>query len=344
MPPLQPQPLERAPGSPASRQGRRLVVLVPCLDEAPTVASVVRGVPREIPGIQRVDVVVIDDGSKDETTACAVAAGAEVLRHSTTLGLGRTFRDGVEWALRQGADIAVTIDGDGQFDPAHIPLLVKPILAGEAEMTTASRFLDRSLRPKMPLIKRLGNAWVARIVHLLSGRRFFDVSCGFRALSREALLRLNLFGGWTYTQETFLDLVFKGLRIVEIPLAVRGTREFGTSRVASNLPRYAARSLAIMLRAFVSYRPLAFFAGVSSLFALAGFGLLAFLISHYLRTDAFSPHIWAGFVGGSLMFVSVLSLLMGILGDMLVRMRLNQEQLLYLEKRRTLDEARRSVN
>jgi len=329
------KPLATTPPGPEPtlRPERTLAVLVPCLDEEATVARVVSAVPAAVPGFDRVEVVVIDDGSSDRTAERAAAAGARVVRHSTNLGLGRTFRDGVEEALRLGAAAAVTIDGDGQFDPAEIPRLVAPLLAGEAELVTASRFLDPELTPDMPRVKRWGNRWVAWIVHLLTGRRFRDVSCGYRALSREALLRLNLFGGWTYTQETFLDLVFKGLGIVEVPVAVRGRREFGRSRIASNLPRYALRSLAIMLRAFVSYRPLVFFAAVAAGFGTAGGALLAFLLVHYLRTGAFTPHIWAGFVGGSLAFVAVLSLLMGVLGDMLVRMRLNQEQLLYLQKR-----------
>jgi hypothetical protein len=212
---------------------------------------------------------------------------------------------------------------------------VAPLLAGDAHLVTASRFLDAALVPSMPTLKRWGNRWVAWIVWLLTGQRYRDVSCGFRALSREALLRLNLFGGLTYTQETFLDLAFKGLRVVEVPVAVRGTREHGRSRVASNLPRYAAHSLSIMLRSFVSYRPLLFFSAVAALFLAAGGGLLAFLVAHYLRTGAFSPHIWAGFMGGSLAFVGVLSLLMGVLGDMLVRLRLSQEQVLYLLKARS---------
>ena len=320
---------------PSPVQDRLLIVVIPCLDEEATVASVIDGVPRQIEGFERVEVLVVDDGSSDATAERARGAGATVLRHPVNLGLGRTFRDGIEEALRMGADAAVTIDGDGQFDPRAIPQLVAPLLAGEAHLVTASRFLRPDLVPKMPLLKRWGNRWVAGIVWLLTGLRFRDVSCGFRALSREALLRLNLFGGLTYTQETFLDLAFKGLRVVEVPVAVRGTRQHGRSRVASNLPRYAAHSLAIMLRSFVSYRPLLFFSAVSVLFLAGGAAPLGFLLVHYLRTGAFSPHIWAGFVGGSLVFGGILALLLGVLGDLLVRLRLGQEQVLYILKAQT---------
>ncbi len=293
----------------------------------------VGGVPRVIAGVGDIEVCVLDDGSTDTTAETATAAGAAVLRHAENRGLGRAFQEGVRYALERGADVLVNIDGDGQFDPATIPQLMAPILAGEADLVTASRFVDPTLTPRMPAIKRWGNRRVAGIVRLLTGKRFHDVSCGFRAFSREALLRMNLYGSFTYTQETFLDLVFKEMRIVELPLPVRGTREFGESRVASSLPRYAARSLQIMMRAFIAYRPFTFFATIAGAFLIAGAGFLAFLLAHYARTGAFTPHIWAGFVGGSLALVGVITLVIAILGDMMVRLRVNQEQILYFQRR-----------
>jgi glycosyltransferase involved in cell wall biosynthesis len=321
---------------PATRSvpaGRKLVVVVPCLDEERTVAGIVAGVPRTIDGIDEVEVLVVDDGSTDSTAERAAEAGARVRRHPHNVGLGLAFRSGVEQALAAGADLAVNIDGDGQFDPADIPRLIEPILSGEAEMVTASRFVDPGLTPKMPVLKRWGNSWVAWIVWLITFERFHDVSCGFRAFSGEALLRMNLFGTFTYTQETFLDLLFKGLSIVEIPVRVRGTREFGTSRIASSIPRYALRSFRIMFQAAIGYRPFRFFATLAAAFLALGFGLLGFLTVHYLRTGAFSPHIWSGFVGGSLAFLGCMTLVIGFIGDILVRMRLNQEELLYHAKR-----------
>jgi glycosyltransferase involved in cell wall biosynthesis len=321
------------PGPLAPARALKLVVLVPCFDEVHTVGEVVRAVPRQLAGVASVEIVVLDDGSTDATAERAREAGAQVLSHRVNLGLGRTFRDGVRHALALGADLVVNIDGDGQFNPADIATLVAPIVAGEAHMATASRFLRRELVPRMPAIKRWGNRWVARIVWLLSGRRFRDVSCGFRAFSREALLRMNLFGSFTYTQETFLDLIFKGLEIVELPVQVEGVRRFGASRVASSIPRYAFRSLQIMLRAFISYRPFSFFAALAGLFLAIGLALLGFLLAHYLSSGAFSPHIWAGFVGGSFCFLGTSTLVIAVMGDMLVRQRLNQEEVLYFLKR-----------
>lgn len=317
----------------ADGRGMFLLVVIPCLDEENTVGWVVSNIPRDMEGIGKVEVVVIDDGSTDATAERARAAGATVVRHGSNQGLGATFREAAGIAIARGADIMVHIDGDGQFDPADIPLLVEPLADKGADMATASRFLRKDLVPEMPRIKLWGNRGVAFIVRVLSGKRFRDVSCGFRAFSRETLLRMNLFGNFTYTQESFLDLIFKGMTIVEVPVKVRGVREFGDSRVASSIPRYAFRSLKIMLRAFVSYRPFRLFASIALVCLLAGSGFLGFLGVHYLRTGAFSPHIWAGFVGGSLMFLGFTTLITGLIGDMLVRIRMNQETILYYLKR-----------
>lgn len=321
----------------ADMRGAFLLAVVPCLNEENTVAWVVSNIPRNIDGIGKVEVLVFDDGSTDATAERARAAGAEVVSHASNQGLGATFCDAVGIAIEKGADIMVHIDGDGQFDPSDIPLLIEPVVNKRADMVTASRFLKKELTPEMPLIKLWGNRGVAFIVRLLSGQRFQDVSCGFRVFSRETLLRLNLFGSFTYTQESFLDLIFKGLTIIEVPVKVRGVREFGTSRIASSVPRYAARSLKIMLQAFISYRPFRLFFAIALVCFLIGFGFLGFLGLHYLETGAFSPHIWAGFVGGSMSFVGFSTLITGLIGDMLVRIRMNQEQILYHLKRSGLD-------
>jgi len=321
-----------------AKRGISILVAIPCLNEEPTVGRVVAGVPRVIAGVSLIEIVVIDDGSTDRTAERAREAGAEVLSHPTNAGLGASFRDAIGLALAKGVDAMVHIDGDGQFDPADIPKLLEPVIAGKADMVTASRFADETLVPDMPAVKLWGNRGVARIVWLLTGRRFRDVSCGFRAFSRDALLNMNLFGGFTYTQESFLDLIFKGLRVFEVPVKVRGSREFGTSRMASSIPRYAFRSLQIMLRAFVSYRPFSFFVAISGGFFALAFALLGFLLVHYLQTGQFSPHIWSGFVGGSFGFLGILTLIMGTIGDMLVRIRMNQEKILYNQKKAAQDQ------
>lgn len=307
-----------------------VVVVIPAFNEEKTVGSVVRGAVESLAatGLEP-QVVVVDDGSADRTAEIARAAGAEVLSLGVNRGVGLAFRVGLERALARGADYVVNMDADGQFDPADIPLLLEPLLRGEADVALGSRFADPRLVPEMPVIKRWGNRGMSWIISFIARQRFFDVSCGFRAYTREAALRLNLWGTFTYTQEAILDMVVKGMRIREVPVAVRGVRQFGESRVASDLWRYARRTLRIILATFRDYWPLQFFGWVSAVVAAPGVGLWAFLLWHRLRTGSFHPHIWAGFVGASFVGLAALLFFLGVMAEMLKRIRLNQEEMIY---------------
>ena len=320
--------------SPSASPGLVLLVALPALDEEKTVGGVIRAIPRDLPGISRVEVLVVDDGSRDRTGAEAEAAGATVLRHETTQGVGAAFGAALRHAIDIAADMIVSIDADGQFDPADIPLLVEPVQSGRADFASASRFKDPALIPDMPFMKRWGNGIVARLVSRLAGQTFYDVSCGMRCYNRRAALSLNPIGRFTYTQEVFLNLAFKRLRIVEVPVAVRGEREFGESRVASNLWRYGLNTGGIIFRCYRDYRPMLFFGSVAGALAVIGIGLLAFLGIHYLGSGHFSPHKWAGFSGAAGLMLALLVFVTGLIGDMLNRHRIYLEELLYRERER----------
>jgi glycosyltransferase involved in cell wall biosynthesis len=313
----------------------RLLVSLPALDEEETVAAVVRGVPRQIPGIGRIDIVVVDDGSCDRTGERAREAGAEVIRHEITRGVGAAFHSGLAHGIETGADLIVSIDADGQFDPADIPRLVEPVAAGRADFASGSRFADPALTPEMPVLKRWGNRAMSRLISRLAGQRFYDVSCGLRCYSRAAALQLHLLGRFTYTQEVFLNLAFKQLRIVEVPIRVLGVRKVGESRVAASLWRYALRSAQIILRCYRDYHPLRFFGGMAVALALPGVALGAFLLWHYLETGALSPHKWAGFASATLLGLALLLLQLGVIGDMLTRHRVYLEEVLFRLRNRT---------
>jgi glycosyltransferase involved in cell wall biosynthesis len=249
----------------------KLIVTVPALNEEKTIAQVVSGVPKSIPGITQTEVIVLNDGSTDQTAKLAAAAGAFVINIVGRPGLGTVFRIGLERAMRRGADIIVNIDGDMQFNPADIAKLVEPLLDDEADFVTCSRFSDPALMPTMPGVKYWGNKVVTRIINwICGGTNFSDVSCGFRAFNREAAYRMTLFGRFTYTQECFIDLFGKGLRIAEVPLKVRGVREHGNSRIASSIWKYATNSLPIILRAMRDIQPLKFFGGIGAMFFVPG--------------------------------------------------------------------------
>jgi glycosyltransferase involved in cell wall biosynthesis len=329
----------------------KLVVTIPALNEEKTIAQVIAGIPRDIPGVDEVEVIVMNDGSTDRTAEVAKRAGAIVVNLIGRPGLGYVFRTGLERAMRRGADIIVNIDGDGQFNSADIAKLVKPLLEDHADFATCSRFADPALKPTMPAVKYHGNRAVTRIINwVCGGTNFTDVSCGFRAFNREAAYRLTLFGRFTYTQETFIDLFSKGLRIVEVPLKVRGVREHGKSRVASNLWKYATNSLPIILRAMRDIQPLKFFGGISAILGILGVVTGGFVSIWYAigdhqkhivngkavyevvhRTSPFTSLIT---VSGALFTLSFLLFALALLADMLGRHRKITEELLYLARRR----------
>jgi glycosyltransferase involved in cell wall biosynthesis len=250
------------------------------------------------------------------------------------MGVGAAMQTGFRQALEHGADIIVNIDADGQFDSADIPQLIAPILAGTAEFVTCSRFADSRLTPRMPEIKKWGNRWMTRIINIITGKKFTDVSCGFRAYTREAALRLVLFGRFTYTQETFIDLAFKGVSMTEVPLKVRGTREYGRSRVADNLWRYGLKSASIIFRSARDFRPFVFFGIPGLAITLVGLGCGSFLLWHWLSTGHTAPYRSLVQVAGIFIIVGVLLGFMAMLADMQHRNRILIEEIVYLTRKK----------
>jgi len=264
----------------------------------------------------------------------AKECGAEVHSFPKNRGLGWVFVTGVGIALAKKADVLVTIDGDGQFNAKDIPKLIKPIIAKEADFVTCSRFIDKDLTPNMSVIKFWGNLFMSKFVSMLIKRKFYDVSCGFRAYSREALLNINLFGKFTYTQEAFLDLAYKGLRIKEIPLKVRAKRQFGRSKISDNLFSYGYKSLKIIFRTLRDNKPLKFFGSLGVIIFFIGLVFDFFLLYHYIIAHSLSPYKSFGFIGGFLNAIGLIILVLALVADMLERIRLNQEKILYLQKKR----------
>ncbi len=329
---------------PIPADGVHLVVIIPAFNEEMTISSVIRSIPMNLPGVRKTDIIVVDDGSTDRTKALALEAGAQVASHHENSGVGQSYSTGVHEALTLGADIVVNIDADGQFNANDIPLLIQPILDGKAELVTASRFKDPTKTPAMPLVRLMGNRLVSLIISLIIGRRFYDVSCGFRACSRDAALHLNLTGTFTYTQEMFLDLAFKGIHVVEVPVIVRGDREYGQAKISSNLFGYAHRALRIILRAYRDYWPWKFFSTLALLCFLLATATGGWLLYWRIHSGTFSPHIWAGFVGGFFFMLGMMFTTMGMVADMLRMIRLNAEHILYFDKRRYYDDGPYNAN
>ncbi len=305
----------------------KLVIYMPALNEEHKVQHVIKSLPKALAGVDSIGYLVIDDGSTDQTVAMAQAAGAQVVSHSRNRGVGAAFHSAVRYALEQRSDLLVSIDADGQFDPAEIPALLEPILQGRADMVIGNRFAD-GIPAHMPRLKYWGNNQVSSLIRIASGQQFRDVSCGFRAYNREALLRMNIFGEFTYTHETILSLAYQGLRVVEHPICVKYDPE-RKSRVANSILRYAVQTSKIMVRVMLDYRPMRMFGGVAAAFILAGIACELFLLGHYALTHGFTPYKAVGFIGLGFAVFGMLVLLIALVADMLNRLRINQDKLLY---------------
>jgi glycosyltransferase involved in cell wall biosynthesis len=308
-------------------KGQKICVVVPAFNEEMQIGTVLDKLPAFI------DIkIVVDDGSTDCTADIARSKGAIVVSHEKNKGVGSAFQSGLRKAIEMNVDIMVNIDADGQFNPRDIEKLINPIIEDGCDFVTASRFKNPDLYPKMTKAKFYGNQIMSFLITKITGQKFYDVSCGFRAYSRKGLHRINLFGEFTYTQETFLDLAFKHVSIAEVPIEVRGTREFGKSKVASNLLRYGYQTLKIILKSCRDYKPFSLFGVFALVYFLISLVTGTFFVAHYIVTGAFSPHKWAGFTSGFFLLLASLSLIVGFILDMFARMRMNQEEILFYLK------------
>ncbi|MFL2551664.1 MAG: glycosyltransferase family 2 protein [Arenicellales bacterium] len=306
----------------------RLLIAIPCLNEVETIGQVIQLIPNTMNGISKIDTLVVDDGSDDGTSSEALKVGAQVFRHQKNLGFGRAFRSAIDYAVEKKYDMMVSMDGDGQFNPKEIESLVRPLIDDRVDFVTGSRFANNKNIPNMSRIKLIGNKLMSYFISKLVGESFQDVSCGFRSFNRRALLRLNLHGNFTCSQETFLECAAKGMKIVEIPIAVTyfADRE---SRIVKSIVRYMFNTSGIILSGYRDYFPLKFFWLIALICFVPGSLLGAMFLGHFFINGVFKGYLFAGFTSAFLLGLTVIFLVLGIVADMLGRIRSNQEQILY---------------
>lgn len=314
----------------------RLVVFSICLNEEKTIGNLLDKIPRAILGITEIITLVVDDGSTDQTAQLAREHGALVYSNRVRRRLASSFQIAVAAALELKADVAVSIDGDLQYDPAFIPKLLEPIVNHRADFVAADRFTDpescqKRRPPDMPLGKYVGNLMGSWVTGRLCGQEFSDVTSGFRAYSRKALLSLNINGRFTYTQESFQLLASQGLDIALVPVPVTYYHD-RQSRVVESFASYVVRSAVNILRAFRDFAPLAFFGWLGFIVFLAGIACLGLLGIHFLRTGTLTPYKFVGFAGVFFLSFSIIIWTVGLVGDMLDRVLNSQEKILYLLK------------
>lgn len=309
----------------------RVAIVMPALNEEETIGEVVSRIPRVLPGVDWVKVIVVDDGSGDRTQQRAIDAGADVIvAHARNRGLVAAFTRGVNEAMRQGASIVVHLDADGQHDPAEIPRLVAPIVARDADLTLGVRDLGATSKEHMTSLRRHGNRVGSWACGWLLGTPTSDATSGFRAFSRDTLLELNLTSEHTYTIESLLLASRKRMRMVEVPISVNA-RLVGESRMTHNLLRYVSRTGGQAIRATLHQRPLAIFGRLAGLLGIIALSLMvAFLAMRWSDDGAHQTMLLLtviSYLAAGALF------LVGLLADAMAINRRLLEDVLYHVKR-----------
>jgi glycosyltransferase involved in cell wall biosynthesis len=309
----------------------KLVIQIPCWNEAETLPQVLAELPGEIPGVDDIETLVIDDGSTDKTAEIAQDLGVtHIVRHPHNMGLARAFQAGLDACLALGADIIVNTDGDNQYPSRYIPTLIEPILRQEADLVIGDRQINKiaHFSPMKKLLQRWGT-WAVR---LASGTHVSDAPSGFRAYSREAALRLNVQTNYSYTLDTIIQAGKKGLKINSVPIEVNP--QYRESRLIRSNWSYVKHQAATILRLYAYYEPLRTFIYLSSPFFAAGLVLLGRFAYFYLLGDrGVGRYLQSLFIGGTSMVIGILIAILGVLADLSATNRRLTEELLYQMKK-----------
>ena len=303
----------------------KLIIQIPCLNEAETLAIALSALPRKVAGFDVVEWLIIDDGSRDDTVEVAKANGVDhVVSHSRNQGLARAFMTGLDSCLRLGADVIVNTDADNQYNAEDIPNLTAPILAHRADIVVGARPIETikhfSLVKK--LLQKLGS-WVVRVA---SKTDIPDAPSGFRAMSRSAAQRLMVFNDYTYTLETIIQAGQKNMAITSVPIRVN--KDLRPSRLVKSIPSYIQRSIVTIVRIFIIYRPFRFFATIGFVLFGAGFLIGLRFLLHYLSGEG-EGHVQSLILAGLLLGIGFQTLLIAFVADLLAANRRLIEDLRY---------------
>ncbi len=312
----------------------KLIVTIPALNEAATIGSVIREIPRTIEGVDTVEVLVIDDGSTDATVAVALNAGADyVISQPTNRGLAAAFKVALHEAVARGADIIVNTDADNHYDQTRIPELVAPLLASHADITIGSRILgDLQMRPANKYGNKAANFVMQRLLRLPD----IDVSTGFRAYTREAAMRLNILSDHTYTHESLINALDQRLCIANVPIAARHVAR--PSRLIRGIASHVARAGGVILRSFLLYRPMQVYGVLGlTLLALGAFPFARY--AYFVAAGHSQGHLQSLVVGSALWIIGGQIFITGMLALAISWNRRMLEDVLYRMKNDAADSA-----
>jgi len=310
----------------------RLIIQIPCLNEADHLPQALAALPRRIPGVDVIEVLVVDDGSSDNTAETARQWGVHhIVRHRRNRGLAAAFQSGIDAALKAGADIIVNTDADGQYEGADIADLVQPVLRGEADIVIGDRGVadNAHFGPFKRRLQRLGSAVVRRA----SGTGITDAVSGFRAISREAAQRLTITTEFSYTTDMLIQAGRKRLAITSVP--VRTHRTDRPSRLFKSVPRFIAQTGVTITRAYTTHNALRAFVGVGLMMVLIGLLPIARFLWFFAAGNG-DGHIQSLILGAALLMMGTIVAVMGVLADLIATNRKLMEATLF--KLRKLEE------
>jgi glycosyltransferase involved in cell wall biosynthesis len=301
----------------------KLIIQIPCYDEEQTLPATLADLPREIPGIETVEWLVIDDGSTDRTIEVARAGGVDhIVRLTNNKGLAAAFQAGLDACLKLGADVIVNTDADNQYSGQDIPRLLAPILAGRADMVIGDRKTDQ-IEHFSPVKKRL-QRWGSAVVRRASGTNVPDTTSGFRAYNREAALQMQVVSKFTYTLESIIQAGKMLVAVDHVPIRTNPkTRE---SRLFPSTGSYVRRNAVSIFRIYALYEPLRVFLAAAAFFALIGAVIWARFLYFYFFSDEPGQHIQSLILGSTLFIVAVQLAALGVVGDILAGSRLLQQR------------------
>lgn len=314
----------------------KLIIQIPCLNEEETLPATLAELPRHIDGIDIIEYLVVDDGSDDRTLEVARSLGVHhIVRHTTNKGLGRAFRSGLDYALKAGADIIVNTDGDGQYRGSSVGALIRPVLDGQADIVIGDR--GTANNPEFTQFKKNLQWLGSYVVRSLSGVEVPDAVSGFRAISRQAALKLNVLSSFSYTIEMIIQAGNKQLTVMSVPIDTNPkTRE---SRLFRNIPQFVSRQLVSMVRMYAMYRPMRFFFYLGTALSLAGFiPIIRFLFAYWAGEG--DGHVQSLVLGGALLTMGFVVFVSGLLSDLISHNRQLNE--ITLEKVRALELAQQA--
>lgn len=313
----------------------KLIIQIPCYNEEASIGITLSQLPRTLPGVSKVEWLIVDDGSTDRTVEVAREHGADhIIRMTRNRGLAKAFMTGLDCCIKRGADIIVNTDADNQYDARDIPTLIAPILAGEAEIVVGERPILNTAHWSLTkkLLQKVGSA----VVRMASGTDIPDAPSGFRAFTRDAAMRLNVFNDYTYTIETIIQAGRKNMAITSVK--IRTNPDLRPSRLFRSIPAYVRKSLLTIVRILMTYRPFRFFALPGVVFLFIGALPVARWFYFYLEGNGAGnvQSLLLGALmlgmGGALIIVGLVADLIGVNRMLLEELRWRMRELEYRQQ------------